>query len=187
ATTRAGLLSAPLRDRFQIREHLDFYKIEELAEIVHRNAKKLDVEIDPASTEEIATRSRSTPRIANNHLRWVRDYATSRSDGRIEIKLTRTALDMAGIDNRGLDRQDRKYLDTIIRVFGGGPAGVEAVAHTMNIAPDTLVDEVEPYLLRSELVVRTPRGRVVTAATYQHLGAARPNKDEDDGEQSTLF
>ena len=187
ATTRAGLLSAPLRDRFQIREHLDFYKIEELAEIVRRNAAKLDVEIDAASTKEIASRSRSTPRIANNHLRWVRDYATSRSDGQIEIGLTRTALDMAGIDSRGLDRQDRKYLETIIRVFGGGPAGVEAIAHTMNVAPDTLVDEVEPYLLRSELVVRTPRGRMVTAATYQHLGLQRPDQGDDSDEQPSLF
>ena len=187
ATTRAGLLSAPLRDRFQIREHLDFYKIEELAEIVRRNAAKLDVEIDAASTKEIASRSRSTPRIANNHLRWVRDYATSRADGQIEIGLTRTALDMAGIDSRGLDRQDRKYLETIIRVFGGGPAGVEAIAHTMNVAPDTLVDEVEPYLLRSELVVRTPRGRMVTAATYQHLDLQRPDQDDDSDEQPSLF
>lgn len=187
ATTRAGLLTAPLRDRFQLREHLDFYKREELAEIIRRNADKLSVTIDKASTEEIAERSRSTPRIANNQLRWVRDYATSRADGTIDFELTQKALDMAGIDKLGLDRQDRKYLETIIRVFGGGPAGVEAIAHTMNVATDTLVDEVEPFLLRSELVVRTPRGRLVTARTYQHLGVTRPQSDSDDGGQQALF
>lgn len=184
ATTRAGLLSAPLRDRFQIREHLDFYEVDELAEIVRRSAVKLNAEIDPESTTEIARRSRGTPRIANNQLRWVRDYATSKSDGNIQIGLTQDALKMAGIDDFGLDRQDRKYLETIIRVFGGGPAGVEAVAHTMNLAPDTLVDEVEPFLLRSELVVRTTRGRMVTAATYQHFGIAQP---DEANEQRNLF
>jgi Holliday junction DNA helicase RuvB len=176
ATTRAGMLTAPLRDRFQIREHLDFYTLDELSEIVRRNSVKLSVEIDTESTREIANRSRSTPRIANNLLRWVRDYATSKADGRINHDLTLKALEMAGIDDRGLDRQDRKYLETLIRVFGGGPAGVEAVAHTMNLATDTLEDEVEPFLLRSELVVRTPRGRVVTPLAFQHLGiqANRP-------------
>ena len=105
----------------------------------------------------------------------------------IEIDLTRAALDMAGIDSMGLDRQDRKYLTTLIRVFGGGPAGVEAVAHTMNVATDTLVDEVEPFLLRSELVVRTPRGRIVTAKTYAHLGINKPADDDKDSGQQELF
>jgi len=170
ATTRAGLLSAPLRDRFQMREHLDFYSIEELTEIIRRNAGKLQVGIDAASAPEIATRSRGTPRLANNRLRWVRDYVTSKADGMITLPLARAALDMQEIDPLGLDSQDRKYLDTIIRVFHGGPAGVEAVAHTMNLAPDTLADEVEPYLLRIGLVVRTPRGRRVTPAGFEHLG-----------------
>jgi len=170
ATTRTGLLSAPLRDRFQLREHLDFYTVEELAEIVGRNAGKLRVEIDPEATTEIAVRSRGTPRLANNRLRWVRDYALSRADGRITLAVARDALDMQGIDLLGLDTQDRKYLTTLARVFGGGPAGVEAIAHTMNLAPDTLVDEVEPFLLRSELLVRTPRGRKMTAAALDHLG-----------------
>jgi holliday junction DNA helicase RuvB len=170
ATTRTGLLSAPLRDRFHMREHLDFYTVEELAQIVHRNAKKLRVEIVDQAAVEIATRSRSTPRLANNRLRWVRDYAQSRADGRITLPVARDALNMQGIDVLGLDPQDRKYLETIARVFVGGPVGVEAVAHTMNLSPDTLIDEVEPFLLRSELVVRTPRGRRLTAAAFDHLG-----------------
>jgi holliday junction DNA helicase RuvB len=170
ATTRAGLLSAPLRDRFQMREHLDFYTVDELAEIVRRNAAKLQMAITADAALEIARRSRSTPRLANNRLRWVRDYVTSKADGRVTLELARQALEMQQIDVFGLDSQDRKYLETIIRVFHGGPAGVEAVAHTMNAAPDTLVDEIEPFLLRTGLVVRTPRGRKVTAAAYEHLG-----------------
>jgi Holliday junction DNA helicase RuvB len=108
----------------------------------------------------------------------VRDYATSRHNGSVTIEIAQAALDMAGIDIVGLDAQDRKYLDTIIRVFHGGPVGVEAVAHTMNTAPDTLADEVEPFLLRSELVVRTPRGRKATPRSYSHLGLAAPKEDE---------
>ncbi len=169
ATTRAGMLSAPLRDRFPTREHLSFYNVDELTEIVRRNARKLDVKIEARAAREIAGRSRSTPRIANNQLRWVRDYADSRADGQITLQVAHDALKMAGIDDLGLGQQDRNYLSTIVRVFGGGPAGVEAIAHTMNLAPDTLEDEVEPFLLRTEMVVRTPRGRVVTAKTYQHL------------------
>lgn len=175
ATTRTGLLSAPLRDRFQMREHLDFYTVEELSEIVRRNAAKLRVKIDSASTEEIARRSRGTPRLANNRLRWVRDYATSRAGGDITLEVARAALEMQGIDILGLDNQDRKYLETIARVFHGGPVGVEAVAHTLNTAPDTLSDEVEPFLLRSELVIRTPRGRKLTSHAYSHLGMNPPD------------
>ncbi len=186
ATTRTGLLSAPLRDRFQMREHLDFYTVEELAEIVRRNARKLRVEIDEPAALEIAKRSRSTPRLANNRLRWVRDYALSKADGTITLPTARDALAMQSIDTMGLDGQDRKYLKTVIRVFGGGPVGVEAVAHTMNIAVDTLIDEVEPYLLRSELVVRTPRGRKITPAALDHLGLERL-PDADSGQQQKLF
>jgi Holliday junction DNA helicase RuvB len=189
ATTRTGLLSAPLRDRFHMREHLDFYTVEELAEIVRRNAKKLRVEIVDAASEEIASRSRQTPRVANNRLRWVRDFAQSKADGRITLAVARDALEMQGIDTKGLDPQDRKYLETIARVFGGGPVGVEAVAHTMNLPPDTLIDEVEPYLLRSELVIRTPRGRRLTAMAYDHLGLAPlgdPNAGQE-SEQKRLF
>lgn len=178
ATTRSGLLSAPLRDRFHMREHLDFYTVDELAEIVRRNAQKLQIKIDPNAAEEIARRSRGTPRIANNRLRWVRDYATSRANGRITLQVAEDALAMQGVDKLGLDVQDRKYLETIARVFGGGPVGVEAVAHTMNLSPDTLIDEVEPFLLRSELLVRTPRGRKLTPKAYEHLGMSYPTPNQ---------
>ena len=187
ATTRTGLLSAPLRDRFQMREHLEFYSVEELAEIIRRNAKKLQVEIDARAAVEIAGRSRGTPRLANNRLRWVRDYALSKADGNISLSVARRALEMQGIDTLGLDPQDRKYLETIARVFLGGPVGVEAVAHTMNLAPDTLIDEVEPFLLRSELVVRTPRGRKLTVASFEHLGISPSEAPPSGPGQQTLF
>lgn len=174
ATTRSGLLSAPLRDRFQIREHLEFYSHGELCEIVRRNAAKLRIAIEDEAALKIAACSRGTPRVANNRLRWVRDYATSRAGGRITLTVADEALTMLGIDHLGLDGQDRKYLETILRVFHGGPVGVEAVAHTLNTATDTLTDEVEPFLLRAALVVRTPRGRKLTSAGYQHLGESPP-------------
>jgi Holliday junction DNA helicase RuvB len=169
-----------------MREHLDFYTIEELAEIVRRNAGKLKVEITPDACREVAQRSRATPRLANNRLRWVRDYATSKADGNITMRVAQAALDMQGIDTMGLDGQDRRYLETIVRVFHGGPVGVEAAAHTMNVAVDTLIDEVEPYLLRSELLIRTPRGRKVTPAGYEHLGLSPPDPTNPSG-QRTLF
>jgi Holliday junction DNA helicase RuvB len=184
ATTRAGMLSAPLRDRFTTREHLGFYSLEELTEIVRRSAKKLTVNLHEDAATEIARRSRDTPRIANNRLRWVRDYADSRAGGEVTLAVAKAALEMASVDEWGMDKQDRAYLKTIISAFGGGPAGVEAVAHTMNLSPDTLSDEVEPYLLRSELVIRTPRGRVVTAKAYNHLQLSPP-KDNDP--QGSLF
>ena len=184
ATTRVGLLSAPLRDRFQIREHLDFYTDEELAEIIRRSAAKLSVGIDDASALLLAVRSRGTPRVANNQLRWVRDYATSRADGVINLEVAEAALEMAGVDGLGLRREERKYLETLITVFEGGPAGVEAISHTMNSATDTLEDEIEPFLLRMGLVVRTPRGRVAKAAAYEHLQREPP---ADRGPQNRLF
>lgn len=188
ATTRAGMLSGPLRERFRYREHLGFYTDDELAEIVRRNGVKLKVGLTEDAAREIATRSRSTPRVANNLLRWVRDYADSRADGRISLPVAEAALKMSGVDKLGLDTQDRRYLETIIRVFGGGPAGIEAVAHTMNIAVDTLTDEVEPFLLRSELVIRTPRGRMVTPKGYQHLQLAPPDPPStSDDRQRPLF
>jgi holliday junction DNA helicase RuvB len=170
ATTRAGMLSGPMRDRFQIREHLGFYSIDELTEIVTRNAAKLNVAITDDAAYEIAERSRSTPRIANNRLRWVRDYAESRADGVINLQVAKDALKMAQIDSLGLDLQDRNYMETLIRVCLGGPTGIETIAATMNTESDTLADEVEPFLLRMELILRTPRGRVATAKAYQHLG-----------------
>jgi len=181
ATTRAGMLSAPLRDRFATREHLGFYSLSELTEIVRRSAGKLSMQLHDDAAIEIARRSRDTPRIANHRLRWVRDYADSRAGGEATLEVARAALAMASIDVLGLDKQDRSYLETIIRVFGGGPAGVEAIAHTMNLSPDTLSDEVEPYLLRSELLIRSPRGRVATSKAYDHLQIAAPAAGDAQG------
>jgi Holliday junction DNA helicase RuvB len=169
ATTRAGMLSAPLRDRFQIREHLGFYGIDDLVEILRRNAEKLDIHLDNDAAVEIAGRSRGTPRWANNHLLWVRDFAQSKADGKITFPVAQKALVMRGIDDLGLDRQDRRYLETVIRVFNGGPAGIEAIGHTMSVSADTLEDEVEPFLLRSELLIRTRRGRCVTPKAFELL------------------
>jgi len=186
ATTRAGMLSSPLRDRFQIREHLGFYSVAELTEIVLRSARKLNVPIEIDAAQEIAQRSRGTPRVANNHLRWVRDYAQSKHDGRITLEVAQAALKMAGVDIAGLGKLDRLYLDTLIRVFGGGPTGVEAIAHTTNVSRDTLADEVEPYLLRTEFVLRTPRGRVASEKAYRHL-KLQPPPPTDDERQKPLF
>lgn len=174
ATTRAGMLSAPLRDRFQIREHLSYYSIADLREIIHRNSKKLKVTVDEAASREIAHRSRGTPRIANNRLLWIRDYAQSRAGGKVTAPVAVEAMEMTGIDTLGLDKQDRSYLDTLVRIFDGGPAGLEAIAHTLNISSDTLEDEVEPFLLRSELIVRTRRGRMATSKGFEHLGRTKP-------------
>jgi len=169
ATTRSGMLTAPLRDRFVNREHLDFYTTEELATIVRRNAGKLRSVIEDEAAHEIALRARGTPRKANNWLRWTRDFADARADGRITLEVARAALRMKGVDGAGLEEQDRRYLETIIRVFGGGPAGVQAIGHTMNIPADTLEDEVEPYLLREGFIQRTPRGRTITSRALSHL------------------
>ncbi|OYP38050.1 Holliday junction branch migration DNA helicase RuvB [Rhodopirellula sp. MGV] len=175
ATTRAGMLSAPLRDRFQIREHLGWYTQAQLTDLILRNAKKLSIEVEEAAATEIARRSRSTPRLANNRLHWVRDYAQVRAKGVVTLGVARDALDMIGIDRLGLDKQDRNYLETLIRVFAGGPSGLEAIAHTMNVSSDTLEDEVEPFLLRSELIVRTRRGRIATPKAFEHLKMQPPS------------
>lgn len=182
ATTRAGMLTGPLRDRFVIRETLSFYSAEELTQILQRSADRLDVKIDEDAAIELASRSRGTPRHANNHLRKVRDFATVRHDGVITLEVTKATLKMHGIDELGLLKNDRDYLKTIITAFGGGPAGIEAIAHTMNTSSDTLTDEVEPFLLRSEFVLRTSRGRVATTKAYQHLGMPSPA-----GGQKALF
>ncbi|MCC6511577.1 MAG: Holliday junction branch migration DNA helicase RuvB [Pirellulaceae bacterium] len=184
ATTRAGMLSGPLRDRFQIREHLGFYSVAELTEILNRNANKLNVQLDANAALEISKRSRGTPRVANNRLLWVRDYALSKSDGQVTLETAQAALKMTGIDVLGLDRQDRRYIETLIRVFSGGPAGIEAIAHTMNVSSDTLVDEVEPYLLRSELIIRTSRGRCATPKGFEHVNLKPP---KDRGQDIPLF
>src|SRR5262249_25041463 len=176
ATTRSGMLSGPMRDRFKRHEHLDFYSIEELAEIIRINANKLQTAITDDAALELARRSRRTARVANSRLTWARAFAASEADGRISLEIAKSALERAEIDPEGLDKQDRRYLETLVGVFEGGPTGVEALAATMNIAADTLSDEIEPYLLREQFIVRTPRGRVATARAYQLLG--KPTKDE---------
>jgi Holliday junction DNA helicase RuvB len=170
ATTRSGMLSGPLRDRFGMHERLEFYSDTELAEILTINAAKLKTALDHDAAAELSSRSRGTPRLANARLRWARDFATARGDGRITLELSREALAMQEIDSEGLDRQDRRYLETLIKLFHGGPAGVEALGATLHIPVDTWSDEVEPYLLRREFIIRTPRGRKSTAKAYDHLG-----------------
>jgi Holliday junction DNA helicase RuvB len=164
------MLSGPMRDRFKMHEHLDFYSVEELAQIVRINAKKLKVPITDDAAHELAQRSRGTPRIANTRLWWTRDFVTSEADGEIDLDLARAALEMAEVDRDGLDKQDRRYLETLIGVFDGGPTGVEALAATMNLATDTLSDEVEHYLLREQFIVRSSRGRLATPKAYALLG-----------------
>jgi len=189
ATTRSGMLTAPLRDRFVTREHLDFYTQQELSTIILRNSGKLRTHMDPAAAEEIAMRSRGTPRKANNWLRWTRDFADARADGRITLDVAQAALRMKGVDAAGLEEQDRRYLETIITVFGGGPAGVQAIGHTMNIPADTLEDEVEPFLLREGFIQRTPRGRTITAKALAHLNAAdrSPGRKASQRDRPALF
>jgi len=185
ATTRSGMLSSPMRDRFRMHEHLDFYTVEELTEIVKVNAKKLTTLITEEAASEIAKRSRGTPRIAKSRLIWVRNFAVSETDGNITMTVARDALDMAEVDCEGLDRQDRRYLETLIGVFDGGPTGVEAIAATMNLASDTLSDEVEPFLLREQFVIRSPRGRIATPKAFQLLG--RPVRNIVTPDETTLF
>ena len=177
ATTRAGLLSAPLRDRFGEIHRLEFYNTDELRQIIMASAKRLRVPIDEEGAVELARRSRGTPRLANRILKRVRDYAQVRYDGRITLEVARTALDMMDVDRMGLDRADRKFLYTLIEKFGGGPAGLDTMAAAIGEDPGTLEDLVEPYLLQNGLINRTPRGRVATQAAYSHLGV--PYTDEE--------
>jgi Holliday junction DNA helicase RuvB len=171
ATTRAGMLTAPMRDRFVYREHLDYYEEPDLVEIVRRNARKLKTEISDDAAVAIACRSQGTPRKANNILRRTRDFATLRHpQGEITTEIADYALNVLEIDGLGLEKQDRRYLRTVIDVFNGGPAGLQAIAHSLSIPSDTLEDDIEPFLLRSGLIQRTPRGRVVTRKGYLHLG-----------------
>jgi Holliday junction DNA helicase RuvB len=186
ATTRSGMLSGPMRDRFKMHEHLEFYSVEELAEIVRINSRKLQTHITDDAALELARRSRGTPRIANARLWWTRNFAASEANGDITLDVARAALQMAEVDGEGLDKQDRRYLETLVGVFEGGPTGVEALAATMNLPADTLSDEVEPYLLREQYIVRTPRGRTATMRAYQVLGRPFKPKPADDG-QRTLF
>ena len=170
ATTRVGLLTAPLRDRFGIFRSLDFYGIDDLVHITTRSAALLDVAIDAPGALELAKRSRGTPRIVNRLLKRVRDYAQVRGDGTISKFTVEAALTLEGVDNQGLTRLDHRYLKTIIDYYGGGPVGIEAISATLQEETDTLVDVVEPYLLKIGMVIRTSSGRRVSDAAYHHLG-----------------
>ena len=170
ATTRVGLLSAPLRDRFGILRSLDFYGEEDLVKIGRRSAELLKVSIDDKGAIELAKRSRGTPRIINRLLKRVRDYVQVRADGKITKKTVEEALALEGVDEKGLTHLDRGYLKTVIKFYHGGPVGIEAISATLQEEADTLVDVVEPYLLKIGLIIRTPSGRKATEAAYRHLG-----------------
>jgi Holliday junction DNA helicase RuvB len=174
ATTRSGLLTAPLLTRFPIRERLDYYKADQLQQIVVRSARLLAIAIDPQGAQEIARRSRGTPRIANNLLRRVRDYAQVRGDGKITVPVADQALAMLAIDQNGLDEMDKRILETIIVKFGGGPVGINSLAVAVGEEPDTLEEVYEPFLIMEGYLNRTSQGRVATELSYQKLGLKTP-------------
>ncbi|MBL6752739.1 MAG: Holliday junction branch migration DNA helicase RuvB [Pseudomonadales bacterium] len=179
ATTRAGLLTSPLRDRFGIIQRLEFYSLEELTTIVTRSSKILGTQIDQSGASEIARRSRGTPRIANRLLRRVRDYSQVKSDGAIGADEAAAALDMLSIDNNGFDHMDRRLIMTMIEKFDGGPVGVDSLAAAISEERDTIEDVLEPYLIQQGFIMRTPRGRVVTQHGYRHFGL-KPVKEHAD-------
>jgi holliday junction DNA helicase RuvB len=174
ATTRAGLLTTPLRDRFGVAPRLELYDAADLGRIVRRSAGILDVEIDTAGSEAIASRSRGTPRVANRLLKRVRDYAEVRGSGTIDAGIATEALELLDVDRVGLDRLDREILSAICSKFGGGPVGLSTLAVAVSEEQDTIEDVYEPYLLQQGMIMRTPRGRVATAAAFEHLGLAPP-------------
>ncbi|MDR2811999.1 MAG: Holliday junction branch migration DNA helicase RuvB [Endomicrobium sp.] len=173
ATTRAGLLSSPLRDRFGIIEHLDFYRIKDLTHIVERSASILNIAIDDTASKEIASRSRGTPRIVNRLLKRVRDFAEVKG-GKVTLDIAKEALNALEVDSSGLDKMDRLILNVLIKKFGGGPVGIDTIAVAISEEPDTITDLYEPYLIQSGFIARTPRGRVVTELGYKHLGIELP-------------
>ena len=177
ATTRAGLLTSPLRSRFGIVHRLDFYDETDLVEIVTRSARILGVAIDPEATAELARRSRGTPRIANRLLRRVRDYAEVRADGRVTGEVCQLALKLLEVDQHGFDEGDRRLLRTIIDKFGGGPVGLNSLAAAIGEEKDAIEDIYEPYLIQIGFLDRTPRGRVATARAYEYFGLMAPGKD----------
>jgi Holliday junction DNA helicase RuvB len=177
ATTRAGLLPAPLRDRFGFTGHMEFYEPAELGQIIHRSAALLGVRIREDAADELASRSRGTPRIANRLLRRVRDYAEVKADGLVNLDIVRTALDLYEVDSHGLDRLDRGVLDALIRRFGGGPVGLSTLAVAIGEESETVEVVAEPFLVRQGLLARTPRGRVATRAAWEHLGMEPPRDD----------
>ena len=174
ATTRAGALGGPLRDRFGVTFRLDYYGADELAAIITRSASLLEVSLDPDGAQLLAERARGTPRVANRLLRRARDYAQVRADGRIDEEVARAALDVLGVDRLGLDEMDRRVLETLCGPLSGHPSGVQSIAVSVQEEPETIEDVVEPYLIRLGLLVRTPRGRLATQAAYQHVGVAAP-------------
>ena len=181
ATTRAGLLSSPLRDRFGIMLHLEFYTIEELVQVLIRSAKILEVKIYPRAAETIARRSRGTPRIANKLLKRVRDFAQVEGEGVIDPKITELSFRALEVDEQGFDQTDRKLLSTIIDHFGGGPVGLSTLSTSIQEEKDTLLDVYEPYLIQQGFLKITPRGRMATEKAYKHLNRKLP------GGQRTLF
>jgi Holliday junction DNA helicase RuvB len=174
ATTRSGLLPAPLRDRFGFTGHMEFYESEDLERVAHRSARLLGVDIEPEGAAEIASRSRGTPRIANRLLRRVRDFAQVRGDGRVTLDAARAALEVYEVDERGLDRLDRAVLGALLRLFNGGPVGLSTLAVAIGEETDTVEEVAEPFLVRQGLLARTPRGRIATAAAWAHLGLPMP-------------
>ena len=179
ATTRAGLLTSPLRDRFGIIQRLEFYSVGELTEIVGRSAEIIGTQINNKGATEIAGRSRGTPRIANRLLRRVRDFAEVKSDGKIDGSIASTALDMLSIDKNGFDHMDRRLLTTMIEKFDGGPVGVDSLSAAISEERDTIEDVLEPYLIQQGFIMRTPRGRVITRYAYRHFGIEPSKKIED--------
>ncbi len=180
ATTRAGLLTSPLRDRFGIVQRLEFYSSEELGTIILRSAALLGIQMGKGGAEEIAKRSRGTPRIANRLLRRARDYAQVKADGVIDAEVANAALDMLKVDQSGLDHMDRRLILSLIEKFEGGPVGVESLAATIGEERGTIEDVIEPYLIQQGFMMRTPRGRVVTSRAYSHFGLSRAGQSEID-------
>ena len=176
ATTRAGMLTAPFRDRFGVVSRLEFYTIKDLEDIITRSAEVLNLEIDPAGATELARRSRGTPRLANRFLKRMRDFAQVKYDGKITLEVANYALDLMEVDKLGLDNIDRAILHTMIEKFDGGPVGIDAIATTIGEDSGTVEDVYEPYLVQSGLVARTPRGRIVTKEGYLHFGLEKPEK-----------
>ena len=179
ATTRAGLLTSPLRDRFGIVQRLEFYNIADLTHIVSRSAQLLGVTMDAAGAAEIAKRSRGTPRIANRLLRRVRDFADVKADGNVTKEVADLALNMLNVDQRGFDHMDRRLLLAMIEKFNGGPVGVESLAAAISEERDTIEDVLEPYLIQQGYMSRTPRGRIVTQLAYDHFGLQSPSTNTD--------
>ena len=186
ATTRAGLLTSPLRDRFGIVHRLEFYAVDELTEIVTRSGQRLDVKVDAEGALEIARRARGTPRVANRLLRRVRDYAEVRADGHVSAETADAALELLNVDQEGIDVMDRKLLLTILEKFSGGPVGLDSLAAAIGEERDTIEDVVEPYLIQQGYMMRTPRGRVVTERAYHHFSLAPPTPVGNQSDQNEL-